>query len=71
MWAQLFYLLRTGRIEEAVAEALKSKSALDGRQRDFVSQFQKWAMSDEGRSALSLPASTERLLTSHLKHGGY
>lgn len=71
MWAQLFYLLRTGRIEEAVAEALKNKSALDGRQRDFVSQFQKWAMSDEGRSALPLPASTERLLTSHTKHGGY
>ncbi|KAF8572687.1 hypothetical protein K439DRAFT_1625599, partial [Ramaria rubella] len=48
IWAQLFYLLRTGRVEDAVEEAVRNKSVLDSRQRDFVAQFRKWALSDEG-----------------------
>jgi hypothetical protein len=63
MWAQLFFLLRTGHVEEAVGEALKNKSALDGRQRDFCAQFQKWVMSDEGRSVQSADYHETRLLT--------
>ncbi|KAF8491289.1 nucleoporin-interacting protein NIC96 [Gautieria morchelliformis] len=63
MWAQLFYLLRTGKVEEAVGEALKNKSALDGRQRDFCAQFQKWA-SDEG----SVGDTNRTTFRTHLEH---
>ncbi|KAF8588475.1 NIC-domain-containing protein [Ramaria rubella] len=66
MWAQLFYLLRTGRVEDAVEEAVKNKSVLDSRQRDFVAQFQKWALSDEGRSVFGdINRATFR---THLEH---
>jgi len=62
MWAQLFYLLRTGRVREAVEEAIKNRSVLDSRQRDFVGQFQKWAHSDEPK--LVSPSPVIRLMTS-------
>lgn len=51
IWGQLFYLLRIGRVTEAVEEAVKNRSVLDSRQRDFVGQFQKWALSVEPRFA--------------------
>ncbi|GJJ09412.1 hypothetical protein Clacol_003634 [Clathrus columnatus] len=64
LWAQLFYLIRAGRAEDAVDLATKHKSALDSRQRDFCSLFQKWAMSSGGR----MGDANRNIFRTHLEH---
>ncbi|KIJ45082.1 hypothetical protein M422DRAFT_46895 [Sphaerobolus stellatus SS14] len=48
LWAQLFFLVRSGQADDAIELATKNRAALDNRQRDFCAQFQKWARSDDG-----------------------
>ncbi|KAF8525242.1 nucleoporin-interacting protein NIC96 [Hysterangium stoloniferum] len=64
LWAQLFYLLRTGHAEDAVELALKNKSTLDSRQRDFCGQFQKWVLSED-KNIVDANRNTFR---THLEH---
>lgn len=47
LWARLFYLVRTGHVEEALAEALKFQDAIQHREASFLTHFRAWIESPE------------------------
>ena len=47
IWARLFYLVRTGHIDEALEEALHYQDAINRNEKGFVSFFRAWATSTE------------------------
>jgi nuclear pore complex protein Nup93 len=49
IWAKLFYLVRTGYVEEAVREAERMSGAIEGREPGFVGIFRTWLESIERR----------------------
>ncbi|EPS98068.1 hypothetical protein FOMPIDRAFT_1051823 [Fomitopsis schrenkii] len=42
VWAKIFYLVRTGHPEDALAEALRYQQAIEHREAGFVSHFRAW-----------------------------
>ena len=55
LWAKLFYLVRTGHVKEAIAEAEKFQAAIDSREASFVTQFRTWLESPDRKHVL-IPA---------------
>ncbi|KAF5377189.1 hypothetical protein D9615_006450 [Tricholomella constricta] len=47
LWARLFYLVRTGHAEEALAEALRFQEAIQHREASFLTHFKTWIESPE------------------------
>jgi nuclear pore complex protein Nup93 len=47
LWAKLFYLVRTGRTLEALAEALQFQPAIEIREPSFVNHFKTWIESPD------------------------
>ena len=47
LWAKLFYLVRTGRVQEALAEALQFQPAIEIREPSFVNHFKTWIESPD------------------------
>ena len=45
LWAKLFYLVRTGHVQEALAEATQFQQALENREASFVTLFRTWVES--------------------------
>ena len=42
LWAKLFYLVRTGHVQEALAEATQFQQAIENREASFVTLFRTW-----------------------------
>ncbi|KZT68459.1 nucleoporin-interacting protein NIC96 [Daedalea quercina L-15889] len=42
LWAKLFYLVRTGNPQDALAEALRYHQAVEHREAGFISHFRAW-----------------------------
>ncbi|KAH9921323.1 nucleoporin-interacting protein NIC96 [Fomitopsis serialis] len=42
VWAKLFYLVRTGNPQDALAEALRYQQAIEHREAGFISHFRAW-----------------------------
>ncbi|CCL98344.1 uncharacterized protein FIBRA_00338 [Fibroporia radiculosa] len=42
IWAKLFYLVRTGHTQEALAEAMQYQNAIEHRESGFLSHFRAW-----------------------------
>jgi nuclear pore complex protein Nup93 len=47
LWAKLFYLIRTGHIHEALAEALHFQQAIENREASLVNHFKTWIESPD------------------------
>lgn len=45
LWAKLFYLVRTGHIEEALSEALYYELQISQKERHFITYFKAWVYS--------------------------
>jgi len=45
LWAKLFYLVRTGHIEEALSEALRYELQISQKERHFITYFKAWVYS--------------------------
>ncbi|KAG8834375.1 hypothetical protein FRC17_009050 [Serendipita sp. 399] len=68
LWAKLFYLIRTGHLEECLQEALAHEKAIMVKERNFVTYLKSWISS----STRKLPRSERNLLqaayNSHILH---
>ncbi|KAI0089845.1 nucleoporin-interacting protein NIC96 [Irpex rosettiformis] len=49
IWAKLFYLVRTGYLQEALNEALSQQAAIERREASFLSHFRTWVESADRR----------------------
>jgi nuclear pore complex protein Nup93 len=47
VWAKLFYLVRTGHMNEALQEALLFQQAIEHREASFVNHFRTWIESSD------------------------
>jgi hypothetical protein len=47
LYARLFFLVRTGHVEEALAEAVQHQAAVEHREASFVAHFKTWIESPE------------------------
>jgi nuclear pore complex protein Nup93 len=47
LWARLFYLIRTGHVQEALREASQFQQAIEHREASFVNHFRTWIESPE------------------------
>jgi hypothetical protein len=47
LWARLFYLIRTGHVQDALHEALHFQPAIEHREAGFVNHFRTWIESPE------------------------
>ena len=56
LWAKLYYLIRTGKVEEALVEAEENAGLLNARERNFTTYLKAWAESAE-RKYVFLPRS--------------
>lgn len=54
LWARLFYLVRTGHIQEALREALRFQQAIEHREASFVNHFRTWIESPERKRAFHM-----------------
>ncbi|EJD55704.1 nucleoporin-interacting protein NIC96 [Auricularia subglabra TFB-10046 SS5] len=65
IWAKLYYLIRTGKVEEALVEAEDNAAVLNARERNFTTYLKAWAESAERK----LPkAMRDRLLSAYNSH---
>jgi nuclear pore complex protein Nup93 len=49
LWAKIFYLVRSGHIQEALQVVTDSENAINQRERSFVTFFKAWAESADRR----------------------
>lgn len=50
IWAKLFFMIRTGHVQEALQEAIQYQSVIENREPSFVSHLKTWAESLDRRS---------------------
>ncbi|KZW02374.1 NIC-domain-containing protein [Exidia glandulosa HHB12029] len=65
LWAKLYYLIRTGKVEEALVEAEDNAAALNARERNFTTYLRAWAESEERKLPRSM---RDRLLSAYNSH---
>lgn len=54
VWAKLFYMVRTGNLQEALQEALRFQQAIEHREASFVNHFRTWIESSDRKCVYSL-----------------
>ncbi|KAH7100231.1 nucleoporin-interacting protein NIC96 [Auriculariales sp. MPI-PUGE-AT-0066] len=65
LWAKLFYLIRTGKIEEALQQAEEHAAALNARERAFTTFLKAWAEAPDRKLPRGL---RDRLLSAYNSH---
>ncbi|KAG6840177.1 hypothetical protein C0991_008407 [Blastosporella zonata] len=68
LWARLFYLVRTGHVEEALAEALKYQDAIQHRESSFLTHFKTWIESPERKLPKSHRDHLQTVYNAHMLH---
>ncbi|EIN13233.1 nucleoporin-interacting protein NIC96 [Punctularia strigosozonata HHB-11173 SS5] len=68
MWAQLFYLIRTGHAEEALAEAVKHQTAIEHRESGFVTHFRAWLESPDRKLPKPQRDHLQSVYNAHMLH---
>ncbi|KAG9017878.1 hypothetical protein FRB93_004689 [Tulasnella sp. JGI-2019a] len=68
LWAQMFYLIRTGNLKEALDVAVSCEKQLNAREPNFVTALRSWVDSSDGRLPRHI---RERLFTSYNSHIAY
>ncbi|KAG8906220.1 hypothetical protein FRB99_007366 [Tulasnella sp. 403] len=67
LWAQMFYLIRTGHREEALEVALAFQKQLEDREPNFVAALRSWVESPDGRQVIPRHI-REHMFTSYNSH---
>ncbi|KAI0053140.1 nucleoporin-interacting protein NIC96 [Auriscalpium vulgare] len=68
LWAKLFYLVRTGHHQEALAEALQYQQAIEHREDSFVSHFRVWIESADRRLPKPHRDHIQSIYNAHMLH---
>ncbi|KAH0590136.1 hypothetical protein H2248_000313 [Termitomyces sp. 'cryptogamus'] len=68
LWARLFYLVRTGHVEEALAEALKFQDAIQHREASFLTHFKTWIESPERKLPKTHRDHLQTVYNAHMLH---
>ncbi|KAI0321907.1 nucleoporin-interacting protein NIC96 [Amylostereum chailletii] len=68
LWAKLFYLVRTGHTQEALAEALRFQQAIEHREDSFVSHFRTWLESPDRRLPKPHRDHIQSIYNAHMLH---
>ncbi|GLB36674.1 putative nuclear pore protein [Lyophyllum shimeji] len=68
LWAKLFYLIRTGHAEEALAEALQFQDAIKHRENGFLDHFRAWVESPERKLPRNHRDHLQAIYNAHMLH---
>ncbi|KAA1475433.1 nucleoporin-interacting protein NIC96 [Dentipellis sp. KUC8613] len=68
LWAKLFFLVRTGHAQEALAEALQYQQAIEHREDSFVSHFRAWLESPDRRLPKPHRDHIQSIYNAHMLH---
>ncbi|KAF9542861.1 nucleoporin-interacting protein NIC96 [Agrocybe pediades] len=68
LWAKLFYLVRTGHTQEALAEATKYQQAIENREASFVGHFRTWIESPERKLPKAHRDHLQAVYNAHMLH---
>ncbi|KAH9487230.1 Nucleoporin NIC96 [Psilocybe cubensis] len=68
IWAKLFYLIRTGHTNEALAEALQFQNAIESREASFVNHFRTWIESPERKLPKAHRDHLQSVYNAHMLH---
>ncbi|ETW78360.1 hypothetical protein HETIRDRAFT_325165 [Heterobasidion irregulare TC 32-1] len=68
LWAKLYYLVRTGHAQEALAEAFKYQQAIEHREDSFVSHFKTWVESPDRRLPKPHRDHIQSIYNAHMLH---
>ncbi|KAG6850171.1 hypothetical protein H0H93_016851 [Arthromyces matolae] len=68
LWARLFYLIRTGHAEDALAEALKFQDVIQHREVSFLAHFKTWIESPERKLPKAHRDHLQTVYNAHMLH---
>ncbi|KAF8885239.1 Nup93/Nic96-domain-containing protein [Gymnopilus junonius] len=68
VWAKLFYLVRTGHVQEALAEALHLQQAIENREPSFVNHFKTWIESPDRKLPKAHRDHLQAVYNAHMLH---
>ncbi|PBK88713.1 nucleoporin-interacting protein NIC96 [Armillaria gallica] len=68
LWARLFYLVRTGHLDEALDEAVQFQQAIERREVSFVSHFRTWVESPDRRLPKAHRDHLQSVFNAHMLH---
>ncbi|KAF8341685.1 nucleoporin-interacting protein NIC96 [Amanita rubescens] len=68
LWARLYYLIRTGHVQEALDEALKFQQAIEHRETSFVSHFRAWIESTDRKLPKPHRDHLQAIYNAHMLH---
>ncbi|KAF9456680.1 nucleoporin-interacting protein NIC96 [Collybia nuda] len=68
LWARLFYLVRTGHAQEALAEALQFQQVIDHREASFVNHFRTWIESPDRKLPKPHRDHLQAVYNAHMLH---
>ncbi|KAF8876484.1 nucleoporin-interacting protein NIC96 [Infundibulicybe gibba] len=68
LWARLFYLVRTGHVQEALNEALQFQNAIEHREASFVNHFKTWIESQDRRLPNPHRDHLQSIYNAHMLH---
>ncbi|KAI0682706.1 nucleoporin-interacting protein NIC96 [Cytidiella melzeri] len=68
LWAKLFYLVRTGHLQEALNEALRYQAAVEHREASFLSHFRAWVDSADRRLPKPYRDQLHSVYNAHMLH---
>ncbi|CAA7267671.1 unnamed protein product [Cyclocybe aegerita] len=68
LWAKLFYLVRTGHIQEALTEALHFQQAIENREASFVNHFRTWIESPDRKLPKTHRDHLQAIYNAHMLH---
>ncbi|KAF8060888.1 Nup93/Nic96-domain-containing protein [Lyophyllum atratum] len=68
LWARLFYLVRTGHVQEALDEALRYQDAIQHREPSFLTHFKTWIESPERKLPKAHRDHLQAVYNSHMLH---
>lgn len=68
LWAKLFYLVRTGHVQEALNEAMSAQQAIEHREPSFVNHFRAWTESPDRRLPKPHRDHLQAVYNAHMLH---
>ncbi|KAG5636549.1 hypothetical protein H0H81_007679 [Sphagnurus paluster] len=68
LWARIFYLVRTGHAEEALAEVLQYQEAIQHRESSFLTHFKTWIDSPDRKLPKSHRDHLQSVYNAHMLH---
>ncbi|KDR68691.1 hypothetical protein GALMADRAFT_256474 [Galerina marginata CBS 339.88] len=68
LWAKLFYLVRTGHVQEALAEATSFQQAIESREASFVTHFRTWVESPDRKLPKAHRDHLQAVYNAHMLH---